>query len=98
MDSTAWVQPDILLKLLRRSGEPFAAVGLLDAEPAECAFIGDSPTDVMAGHLAGVPVIGYANKPAKVEALARVQAAAVTTSLADITTALRAAPSAALPN
>jgi len=74
------------------------AVGLLDAEPAECAFIGDSPTDVMAGHLAGVPVIGYANKPAKIEALARVQAAAVTTSLAEITTALRATPSAALPN
>jgi hypothetical protein len=38
------------------------------------------------------PVIGYANKPAKVEALARVQAAAMTTSLAEITTALRATP------
>jgi beta-phosphoglucomutase-like phosphatase (HAD superfamily) len=74
------------------------AVGLLDAEPAECAFIGDSPTDVLAGHLTGVPVIGYANKPAKIEALIHVQAAAVTTTLAEITTALRATPSAALPN
>ena len=68
------------------------AVGLLDAQPAECAFVGDSPTDVLAGHLAGVPVIGYANKPAKTGALAHVQAAAVATSLAEITTALRATP------
>jgi HAD superfamily hydrolase (TIGR01509 family) len=74
------------------------AVGLLGAEPGECAFVGDSPTDVLAGHLAGVPVIGYANKPAKVVTLAEVQAATVTTSLAEITTALRAVPVTALPN
>jgi len=74
------------------------AVGMLGGEVGECAFIGDTPTDVLAGHLAGVPVIGYANKPGKVEALARVQAAAVTTSLAEITTALRATPVNALPN
>jgi hypothetical protein len=36
-------------------------------------------------------VIGYANKPGKVEALTRVRAAAVTTDSAEITTALRAA-------
>ena len=53
---------------------------------------------MLAGHLAGVPVIGYANKPGKVEALTRVQAAAVATSLAEITTALRATPVTALPN
>ena len=53
---------------------------------------------MLAGHLAGVPVIGYANKPGKVAALAEVQAATVTTSLAEITTALRAAPVTALPN
>jgi phosphoglycolate phosphatase-like HAD superfamily hydrolase len=74
------------------------AVGMLGGEGDECAFIGDSPSDVLAGHLAGVPVIGYANKPRKVDALTRVQAAAVTTSLAEITTALRAAPVTALPN
>jgi beta-phosphoglucomutase-like phosphatase (HAD superfamily) len=39
------------------------AVSLLDAKNAECAFIGDTTSDVMAGHLAGVTVIGYANKP-----------------------------------
>ena len=42
-----------------------------------------------AGHLAGVAVIGYADKPGKAQALAGVQAAAVTTDLAEITTALR---------
>lgn len=74
------------------------AVGMLNAGPAECALVGDSSTDVLAGHLAGVPVIGYANKPAKIGALIHVQAAAVTTSLAEITKALRATPIAALPN
>jgi hypothetical protein len=43
----------------------------------------------LAGHLAGVAVIGYADKPGKAQALAGVQAAAVTTDLAEITTALR---------
>jgi hypothetical protein len=48
--------------------------------------------------LAGVPVIGYANKPDKADALIRAQADAVTTDLAEITTALRATPRVALPN
>jgi len=74
------------------------AVGILDADPHECAFVGDSPTDVLAGRLAGVPVIGYTSKAAKADALIRAQADAVTTDLAEITTALRAAPHAALPN
>jgi beta-phosphoglucomutase-like phosphatase (HAD superfamily) len=74
------------------------AVRMLGGEVGECAFIGDTPSDVLAGHLAGVPVIGYANKPGKVEALTRVQAATVTTRLAEITTALRATPVSALPN
>lgn len=65
------------------------AVSLLDAENAECAFIGDTASDVMAGHLAGVTVIGYANKPGKVEALTDAQAAAIITELAEITAALR---------
>jgi beta-phosphoglucomutase-like phosphatase (HAD superfamily) len=68
------------------------AVGLLDAEHSECALVGDSTTDVLAGHLARVAVIGYADKPGKTQALADVQAAAVTTELAEITTALRDTP------
>jgi phosphoglycolate phosphatase-like HAD superfamily hydrolase len=75
-----------------------AAVGLLDAEPSECTFIGDSATDVLAGRLAGVAIIGYATKPAKADQLTRAGADAVTTELAEISTALRATPSAALPN
>ncbi len=46
-----------------------AAVGILDAHPAECAFVGDSTTDMLAGRLAGVPIIGYANEPGKAELL-----------------------------
>ena len=54
--------------------------------------------DVMAGHLAGVAVIGYADKPGKIEALTDAQAAAVITDLAEISTALRDTPCTALPN
>ena len=61
------------------------AVSLLDAEHAECVLFGDSTTDV----LVGVAVIGYADKPGKAQALVDVQAAVVTTNLAEITTALR---------
>jgi hypothetical protein len=52
--------------------------------------VGDTTADVFAGLLAESPVIGYANKPGMPQPLADVQAAAVTTDLADITTALRA--------
>jgi beta-phosphoglucomutase-like phosphatase (HAD superfamily) len=68
------------------------AVSLLDAESNQCALVGDSTTDVLAGHRAGIIVIGYADKPSQAQALADAQAAAVTTDLAEITTALRSAP------
>jgi phosphoglycolate phosphatase len=74
------------------------AVGSLQAEPEECVFIGDTETDVLAGLLGGVAVIGYANKPGKAETLSRTGARAVVTDLAEITTALRATPRIALPN
>jgi beta-phosphoglucomutase-like phosphatase (HAD superfamily) len=74
------------------------AVNVLQAETEDCVFIGDTVTDVLAGLLGGVAVIGYANKPGKTEALHNAGARAVTTDLAEITTALRDAPSAALPN
>lgn len=41
------------------------ALTALDTAPAECAFIGDSLTDLEAADAAGVPFIGYANKPGK---------------------------------
>lgn len=75
-----------------------AAVGILDTTGDQCAFVGDSPSDVLAGLLAGVPVIGYANKPGKADALTQRYARAVTTQLSEITAALRTAPCPALPN
>jgi phosphoglycolate phosphatase len=74
------------------------AVGLLQAEPGSSVFIGHTVTDVLAGLLGGVAVIGYANKPGKAEALSHAGARTVVTNLAEITTALRTAPSPALPN
>lgn len=68
------------------------AVRMLEADNADCTLIGDSTSDVMAGHLAGVAVIGYANKPGKAQALADVQAAATTDDLESITDALRKYP------
>jgi phosphoglycolate phosphatase-like HAD superfamily hydrolase len=62
-------------------------VGQLDAEPGECVFIGDTETDVLAGMLAGVPVIGYANKPGNSETLSL--ARAVVNDPAEITEAFR---------
>ncbi len=73
-----------------------AAVSILDAHPAECAFVGDSTSDMLAGRLAGVPVIGYANKPGKAGLLRQAGADAVTTGLDEITTALRLTPRPAL--
>ena len=68
------------------------AVGVLGAEGEQCSFVGDTPTDVLAGLLAGVPVIGFANKPGKAQPLAQAGARAVTSQLSEISTALRAAP------
>jgi phosphoglycolate phosphatase-like HAD superfamily hydrolase len=62
-----------------------AAVGILDAHPAECAFVGDSTSDMLAGRLAGVPVIGYANQPGKADLLRQAGADTVTTALDEIT-------------
>lgn len=59
---------------------------------------GDSPSDVLAGRLGGVSVIGYANKPGNTDALAHASADATTTRLAEISAALRTAPRTALPN
>jgi phosphoglycolate phosphatase-like HAD superfamily hydrolase len=69
-----------------------AAVGLLDSTGEECVFVGDSRSDVLAGRLGGVSVIGYANKPGKATALAQAGADAVTDRLSEISAALRAAP------
>ena len=69
-----------------------AAVGILDAHPAECAFVGESTTDMLAGRVAGVPVIGYANKPGQGRAADAGGRGCYDPGLDEITTALRLAP------
>lgn len=65
------------------------AISQLDADPGSAFLVGDSATDVPAGRLAGVAVIGFANKPGKADVLARAGADVVTMRLADVTAALR---------
>lgn len=68
---------------------------LLDAmgetAAASCVFIGDAVRDVEAGHAAGVPTIGYANKPGKAEKLSAAGAVVVVESLLAIADAIHAA-------
>ena len=46
------------------------ALEILGTPPRKTVFIGDSVSDIQAGRAAGVPTIGYANKPAKPRLLA----------------------------
>lgn len=57
------------------------AVEAMKQTPDECVLIGDSVTDIQAAHAAGVPAIGYANKPAKLTLLADVEADAIVTDM-----------------
>ncbi len=66
------------------------AVDALDAEPGECALVGDSVTDIQAARLASVHSIGYANEPGKRERLTVAGAGAIINSLADLALTLRA--------
>ena len=68
------------------------ALDALKAEPAACAFVGDSTTDIQAARLIGVPSIGYANRPGKHNLLAHVGANTVVSSLSDLVLVLRARP------
>ncbi|MFJ7908225.1 HAD family hydrolase [Kitasatospora sp. NPDC096204] len=56
--------------------------------PEHCVFIGDAVRDVEAGEAAGVPTIGYANKPGKDAKLAAVGAVVVVKSMDLIADAL----------
>lgn len=57
-------------------------------EASACVFIGDAVRDVDAGHAAGVPTIGFANKSRKERSLAEAGAVVVVTSMADVAEAL----------
>lgn len=82
----------------RISGEPSSmkpnprllmdAMDTAAAKPTECVFIGDAVRDVQAGDAAGIPTIGYANKPGKSMALGQAGAAVVVDSIQAIADAL----------
>ncbi|MBN9098862.1 MAG: HAD family hydrolase [Pseudonocardia sp.] len=57
------------------------------ARPEQCVLIGDSDTDIIAAHHAGVAAVAYANKPGKLGALQAQHPEAVITHLDDITRA-----------
>ncbi|TWP51557.1 HAD family phosphatase [Lentzea tibetensis] len=78
---SARTEPDpSLLKpstfLLRQASD---ALGIA---AAECTLVGDSLTDIQAAHDSGVLVIGYANKPGKIELFANRSPIAIVTSIA----------------
>ncbi|MEV7020917.1 HAD-IA family hydrolase [Kitasatospora sp. NPDC093558] len=56
--------------------------------PEHCIFVGDAARDVEAGEAAGVPTIGYANKPGKDVKLAAVGAIVIVNSMEHIANAL----------
>lgn len=60
------------------------AMATLDVAPADCAFIGDSISDIDAAHAAGVRSIGYANKPGKFKQFSA--ADAITETMTDFST------------
>lgn len=57
------------------------AVASLHVSPAECAFVGDSLTDIEAAQSAGVPSIAYANKPGKLGPFLEAKPSAVMTAM-----------------
>jgi len=65
------------------------ALVLLDVPADAAVFVGDSITDVLAGHAAGLSVIGYANKPGKDQRLRDAGADAIITSMGDLVPAQR---------
>jgi phosphoglycolate phosphatase len=70
------------------------AISLLGADRAECAFVGDSPNDMIAAAHAGIPSIGYANKPGKAQRLSDAGAQVV---VEDMQTIAHAAATAVTP-
>ncbi|MFE6868526.1 HAD family hydrolase [Kitasatospora sp. NPDC057692] len=62
----------------------FDAMEAADTDPGQCIFIGDATRDVEAGEAAGVPTIGYANKPGKEAKLAAAGAVAIVHSMQQI--------------
>ncbi|MEU4370252.1 HAD family hydrolase [Micromonospora chersina] len=70
--------PEPILQAVRSLGEP----------AARCVLIGDSLSDIEGARAAGVAVIGYANRPKKVDAFRLAGADVVITSMGEVAAAL----------
>ncbi|MFD8785978.1 HAD family hydrolase [Kitasatospora sp. NPDC059599] len=70
--------PRLLLEAMEAAG----------TRPEHCVFIGDATRDVEAGEAAGVPTIGYANKPGKGAKLTTAGAAVIVDSMELVAAAL----------
>ncbi|MEV5961862.1 HAD-IA family hydrolase [Kribbella sp. NPDC051952] len=64
------------------------AIRTLGISATSCVFVGDQTTDITAGRAAGVPTIGYANKPGKSEAFEAAGADAILISMFDLAAAI----------
>jgi beta-phosphoglucomutase-like phosphatase (HAD superfamily) len=60
------------------------AIIALGAAASESVYVGDAVTDVAAASAAGMPCIGYANKPGKAQRLKESGAALVTTDMSEL--------------
>ncbi|MFD6752689.1 HAD family hydrolase [Micromonospora gifhornensis] len=74
---------------MKPSPEPILqAVRALKMPPSRCVLIGDSLSDIEGARASGVRAIGYANRPAKVEAFRSAMADVVITSMSELAQAL----------
>lgn len=81
----AYARPE----LMKPNPEPIlAAAKLANTSPADCVLIGDSMADIDGAHAAGAWVIGYANRPEKVDRFMDALADIVITSMGEIASAL----------
>jgi phosphoglycolate phosphatase len=67
------------------------ALALARTTPADAVLIGDSVSDVEAGHAAGIATIGYANKPGKRQRLTDAGATVVVDTMIELAEAMRTA-------
>jgi HAD superfamily hydrolase (TIGR01509 family) len=66
------------------------ALDALGSDPAACALVGDSISDIQAARAASTASIGFANKPGKAERLQVAKADAIVSSMAELHEALLA--------
>jgi HAD superfamily hydrolase (TIGR01509 family) len=66
------------------------AAQILGTAPGRAVLIGDSVTDIEASHSAGMPCVGYANKPGKRRVFEQLGVAAVIDDMGELLSVLRA--------